>query len=204
MSLLVAGLTGSGKTSATRLAARTLGYQWISGSKLRQMRPGAAEPDDLSDDKSRKCNRQPGLNSAECRIQSPASFDVATEKAFDTALSRMAMSTSDAVFDVWFIPWIMPSGGPPAIFLEARFETRLDRVCGRMKHADKEYVAQLLEAKDAHARTVAEQCYGIDIFTDRTPFEEIVATDCLSIGEVTRRICMHAEDDQRHIPSKRS
>ena len=36
MSLLVAGLTGSGKTSASRLAARTLGYQWISGSELRR------------------------------------------------------------------------------------------------------------------------------------------------------------------------
>jgi cytidylate kinase len=110
------------------------------------------------------------------------------------------MSTSDAVFDVWFIPWIMPSGGPPAIFLEAKFETRLDRVCSRMNHGDKEYVAQLLGAKDARARTVAQQCYGIDIFTDRTPFEEIVATDCLSIDEVTRRICMLAEGDQRHIP----
>ena len=153
-------------------------------------RPDAAEPYDLSDDRSKKCSRQPNLNSAEHRIQSPAPFDVATERAFDTALSRVAMSTSDAVFDVWFIPWIMPSGGPPAIFLEAKFETRLDRVCGRINHADKEYVAQLLEAKDTQARTVAQQCYGIDIFTDRTPFEEIVATDCLSIDEVTRRICM--------------
>ena len=163
---------------ATRLAARTLGYRWISGSEVRQKRPDAAEPCDLSDDRSR-CSRQPDLNSAEYRIQSPASFDVATERAFDTALSRVAMSTPDAVFDVWFIPWIMPSGGPPAIFLEAKFETRLDRICGRMNHADKEYVAQLLEAKDTHARTVAQQCYGIDIFTDRTPFEEIIATDGL-------------------------
>jgi cytidylate kinase len=198
MSLLIAGLTGSGKTSAARLAAQTLGYQWISGSELRRIRPDTTRPDYLGRGESEDDNRQSRPRLIGPRFLAPTSFDVATERDFDIALSKMATLTPRAIFDVWFIPWIMPSGGPQAVFLEAQFETRLTRIWNQMERPDKEYVAQLLKAKDEQARSVARQCYHIDIYTDRTPFGEIIATDDLSINEVARRICILAEDGRCH------
>jgi cytidylate kinase len=78
--LLVAGLTGSGKTSATKMLAEHLGYQWLSGSDLRRKFLGL-NSSDLGASRISQATSQTSVELEQARLRS-----VVGESRFDDEL----------------------------------------------------------------------------------------------------------------------
>jgi cytidylate kinase len=181
--LLVAGLTASGKTSATTLAAQRLGYQWISGSDLRRqfytLNDADAEGSRLDQALSAS-----NLNLEEKRLRTDAG-----EQGFDAELLRLSTAVTDAVFDVWFLPWLVGDDHPAiTALLRAAPQTRAERVA-RMTGRSVAQAAGVLSDKDERSRRYALKQYNIDIDRDHSRFNVVLDTDALTIDEVVDRLC---------------
>src|ERR1700722_18706501 len=181
--LLVAGLTGSGKTSATKLAAKRLGYQWFSGSDLRRQ---FYSLDALDAEGSRLgyALSAPNLNLETKRLQTTSG-----EHDFEAELLRLATSLDDAIFDVWFLPWLVSHDHRVATaFLRASLQARAERV-SRMTDVGVAQAITIIAEKDERAKRYALKQYGIDIDQDHSRFNIVLDTDSLTTAEVADRLC---------------
>jgi cytidylate kinase len=186
--LLVAGLTASGKTSATTLVAQHLGYQWISGSDLRRQ---FYTFDDISAEGSRLDH---ALSASNLNLEAKRLRTAAGERGFDAELLRLSTSLTDAVFDVWFLPWLV-SDDHPAItaLLRAAPQTRAERV-SRITGLNLAQAARVIADKDERSKRYAMKQYNIDIDEDHSRFNVVLDTDTLTIAEVVDRLCKTVRD----------
>jgi cytidylate kinase len=187
MNIVVAGLTGSGKTTATRLAADMLGFDWISGSDLRRELL-FGEPAGGSDDRLTLATSDASIDAEHARLRA-----VAGEAEFDAELLRLARSRRDTIFDTWFLPWLMPPNLAPRVLLRAALGVRISRVARQRPGAARAEVAGLIGAKDERARQYAARQYGIDITADTSPFDAVVTTDSLPAGLVAKFLGLVAD-----------
>jgi cytidylate kinase len=179
--LLVAGLTGSGKTSATKLAAERLAYDWVSGSDLRRQFFGLSG---LAAGGSRLGHAlsEPNLHLELERLRSNSG-----EQDFDAELLRIATSTDNAVFDVWFLPWLVCDHPVLTVLLRASLQVRVRRVA-HMMGFDATQAAGIISEKDERARRYARKQYGINIDQDNARFSLVLDTDELTTVEVASRL----------------
>ena len=179
--LLVAGLTGSGKTSATKLAAERLAYDWVSGSDLRRKFFGLGG---LAADGLRLGHAlsEPNLHLESERLRSNSG-----EQDFDAELLRIATSTDNAVFDVWFLPWLARDQPVLTVLLRASLQVRARRVA-HMMGFDVIQAVGIISEKDERARQYARKQYGIDIDQDNARFSLVLDTDELTTVEVASRL----------------
>ena len=187
--LLVAGLTGSGKTSATKLVAERLRYQWISGSDLRRRFVGLGVDDG---DVSRLGQ---ALSEANLRLEEARLRSASGESEFDAELLRLATSLDNVVFDVWFLPWLVCDHPVVRALLHASPQARAQRVA-RMMGIDAVQAAAIITEKDQRAWRYALKQYGIDIKRDHTPFNAVIETDNLTILDVVSRLSDLVERSQ--------
>lgn len=178
MNVLVAGLTGSGKTTYTSAVARSLGAERVSGSGLRRsgFQPSrGASPSSLPD-------RAYWLFSAEATaVDVERTAPGARDDDVDRLLLAECHERHQAIFDVWFLPWLARDRALK-IWLDAPVEVRAQRVQRQLeeegtpgKHDD---VFGAVQLKDLRARDYGLLHYGIDIFLDRGPFDVICDTGC--------------------------
>lgn len=179
--LLVAGLTGSGKTSATKLAAEFLAYDWVSGSDLRRQFFGLGG---LATGSSRLGH---ALSEPNLRLESERLRSDLGEQDFDAELLRLATSTDNAVFDVWFLPWLARDHPVLTVLLCASLQVRARRVA-HMMDLDVTQATVIVSEKDERARQYARKQYGINIDQDSGGFSLVLNTDELSTVEVASRL----------------
>ena len=189
--LLVAGLTGSGKTSASRALAASLGCQWVSGSDLRRRFFGL-DGKDVGAPRLSKALSEGNLRLEEARMRQTSG-----ESEFDAELLRLATSLENAVFDVWFLPWFTPNRAVVSVLLRASLMTRAHRVSEMMK-ISREDAAVIVSEKDERARQYARRQYGVDIDHDHIIFDAVLDTDSLTTADVVNRLRVLAERQPRH------
>jgi cytidylate kinase len=180
-SLLVAGLTGSGKTSTTKLVADRLGYRWISGSDARRRFFG------LEDAERGVSRLSQALSAPNLHLESVRMSSVTGESDFDAELLRLVRSMPDSVFDAWFLPWLIGDYPVVRALLRASPETRAHRIAHMMSISRAE-AAAIISEKDARARLYALKQYGVDIERDCAPFCTVLETDNLATPEVVNQL----------------
>ena len=174
MNILVAGLTGSGKTTCSRHLARSLGYEYLSGSELRLKLTDAASAE----------RQSPGywLSSRDAVQMDQERLQNEGDLRLDAELLRLAKEASQTVFDVWFLPWL-PEVPGVKMLLWAPLEARAERVRTRISSRDRDLAPSaiaLVAAKDARSREYGLKQFGIDVVSDQGPFDIILRTDAIS------------------------
>lgn len=179
MNLLVAGLTGSGKTTVCRLLSKDLSLSLVSGSEVRsQFISGNIPPE----------SRKYWLFSTEAaELDRLRLSDSRVDLAMDSHLRDLVLTKSKQIFDVWFLPWLVPENSLK-VWLECPLEVRARRIhksldLGEIDNSD---VYQKTLEKDRRAQQFACKTYGIDIFTDRSPFDVIISTENEADVDLTR------------------
>jgi cytidylate kinase len=95
----------------------------------------------------------------------------------DAHLRNLVLTKSKQIFDVWFLPWLVPEHSLK-VWLECPLEVRARRIHQSLELGGgetKNVYKKALE-KDMRAQQFARKTYAIDIFTDRTPFDVIIST----------------------------
>jgi cytidylate kinase len=190
--LLVAGLTGSGKTSATKLVAVHLGYQWLSGSDLRRKFFGL-DSSDVGALRISQAISQANVDLEHARLRSDAG-----ESSFDAELLDLAASLDNAVFDAWFLPWLVVDHAVATALLRASPATRAQRIADMMDIPARD-AAAIISAKDDRARQYARKQYGVDIVHDHAVFDMVLDTDDLTTTEVASHLSALVERNPGHL-----
>ena len=119
------------------------------------------------------------------------------ESEFDAELLRLTTSLENAVFDVWFLPWLVPDRTVATALLRASLMTRTQRVADMMGITGED-AAVVVSEKDERARQYARKQYGIDIDHDHIIFDVVLDTDGLTTADVVDRLRALAERQPRH------
>jgi cytidylate kinase len=160
MNVLVAGLTGAGKTTLSKSLSKALDLMRISASEVRYREISP----DTTDAPTPTELREAWLG---------AEFD--SGRGLDDHLVELNATLSDIIFDSWLLPWI--SRTPSfAIWLEVPLEVRAKRLEADIQRSKvpADAVENAVRAKDERARQYALMNYSIDIAVDRTPFDIIL------------------------------
>jgi cytidylate kinase len=175
VNVLISGFTGAGKTDVATTLALALNWTFVSGSKVREAayQLNLREP---ASDFWRFSDHSAGLDLK--RISMPDD-----DKAVDTRLVKMIAASTNCVFDVWFVPWLLKQNTSIRIWLDAPFEVRLGRVAVSM-HRSMSQIRQAVSEKDKRAIEFARIAYAIDMATDRTPFDIVVDASIMSTAEI--------------------
>lgn len=93
----------------------------------------------------------------------------------DRLLLQLEAERQGQVFDTWFMPWLCHTR-PLRFWLEVPHEERVRRLAGAsdLNQSSLRSLDNAVRAKDERARRHGMELYGIDLFTDREPFDVIV------------------------------
>jgi cytidylate kinase len=107
----------------------------------------------------------------------------------DQKLMLLHDSLSHAIFDVWFLPWLIRERAL-SIWLEASLANRSSRIESvlREKSGSIKSIVDAVSGKDERARNYALKRYGVDIFVDREPFDIVLRTDVFDSSETFVRV----------------
>ncbi|WP_127500686.1 hypothetical protein [Actinoplanes solisilvae] len=181
--ILVAGLTGSGKTTFSTAVSVALGITRVSGSVVRQTSIMDGALDDDSADRRRFWLFDEAARRADLERMNPDTPD-----STDLALLELHERSLSTVFDVWFLPWLVEPGSL-RVWLESPADVRARRVAGsddRLRSAPD--VAAAVAGKDDRSRAYGLKHYEVDVFTDREPFEVIIINDGSTSLDVLGRL----------------
>lgn len=170
--ILIAGMTGTGKSTLARRIAQRYGLRYVSGGDaLKAMAaelgytPGGPEWWETPE----------GLRFLKQRQEDPE---------FDRKVDRWLMRVADegnVVIDSWTMPWLYDGGFK--IWLMASKETRAKRIAER-NGISYEEALKIMEEKDEETKRLYKRLYGFDLGEDLTPFHLIVDTENLNKDEV--------------------
>jgi cytidylate kinase len=180
--VIISGLTASGKTTQSTHLAQELGLQYVSGSVIRSRHLGISEDLAANPQFWRDSDRGESIDQARLLHRNPG------DKAVDEELITMAMNSEACVFDAWVMPWLFRDRSL-CIFLRSSLHTRARRLFRYSQHMPFNEVLRKMEQKDNLARQFFLTAYGVDIFSDMSPFDVIVdcdeqddkVTQCISV-----------------------
>jgi len=178
MNIIIAGLTGSGKTTHARLLSQELHLTYVSGSEIRSLLTAGKIPTNprthwLFSDNATETDHH--------RLIDPR-LDIAVNEY----LKQLVMTKTEQILDVWFLPWLRPTNSLK-IWIECPAQIRAQRILRLVGSINRniEHIQQTIAGKDARSREFAYKIYGIDIFADRTPFDVIITVESeLPVGTV--------------------
>lgn len=150
MKILIAGLTGTGKSTVAKEVAGHLGLEYISGSAI--LRTMLGKPAFQS------WESQNGIEMIKARIQKPTA-----DKKTDAELLSIATKKDNIVIDSWTIPWLYKNNDAIKVYLTADFKERVKRVQVRDK-IDEATAAKFVKQKDELTAKLYKKIYKIDIF----------------------------------------
>lgn len=180
--VIIAGLTASGKTTQSVSIAQHLGLQYVSGSAIRSRLLGV--PEDLAEDSHFWRNSASGESYDHARLSRIDPRD----KAVDDELIALAKSSDGCVFDAWVMPWLFQEESL-CVYLRSTLHTRAMRLFRCSPLASFDEVLRRVDQKDSLAHKFFLDAYGVDVFSDMSPFDVIVdcdeqddeATHCISV-----------------------
>lgn len=167
MRIIISGLTAAGKTTHAKIISDRLKLRYISASSILLEKYGVkTENQDywVSDD-SHKLNEQ-RLKSSE------------KDKEVDEKLIQLFDIYNTAVFDAWGLAWMALKHKSINIWLESDHESRIKKaiVSNRISggRLEKKEIESKVNMKDQQSRKYFIETYGIDIYTDRSPYHLII------------------------------
>jgi len=163
--IAISGLTAAGKTTHSRLLAKEMGWECLHATDvlLREMGRNPSESRGIWFSDLRELEAARDASSVDDRVDS-------------TILARLSEDSSPAVIDSWSLPWY----GPRRISSIWIGSDRLSRTwkcqVSRLPQRDFDVVrcAALIDEKDLASRVRFIERYGIDIFSDRQPFDFVL------------------------------
>jgi cytidylate kinase len=178
MNIMIAGLTGAGKTTHARLLAAEFQLRYISGSAIRLKHVHPAQ-DHTTSEFWRTSSDAKVLDHQ--RLEQPNA-----DLAADEEMRQMSATEDGLVFDVWMLPWLSKSAAL-RIWFECSLEIRARRVLSSLSQSTytRTEITKLIDEKDMQARQFMKLNYGFDLFTDRSPFNIILNTGYLTAAQAT-------------------
>jgi cytidylate kinase len=170
MNILVGGLTGSGKTTLSKLLSKDLGLSFVSGSEIRAQFASGKVPAEA---------RKYWLFSAEAAEMDRLRLnDSRVDLLMDAHLRDLVITKSKQIFDVWFLPWLVAENSLK-VWLDCPLGVRARRIQEALGlgPVESDLVYHKTSEKDERAQQFAQRTYGVDIFTDRSPFDVIISTE---------------------------
>jgi cytidylate kinase len=98
------------------------------------------------------------------------------DMAVDTELIEIAHELDRCVFDAWVMPWLIQEESL-CVFLKSRLETRAKRLFRECPNEEFKKVLRKVDEKDIRSRDFFLKAYGVDIFSDVSPFDVIIECD---------------------------
>lgn len=175
MRILIAGLTGTGKSSIAKTAAEYLGLNYISGSAI--LKSLMKNPPTTWESKE-------GVEKVKERLK-----NTSIDKKTDTKLLEEIKKNENVVVDSWVAPWIWKGEGI-RVYLKTRDDIRVQRVARRDK-MDEEEVKKYIETKDKVSKAIYKKLYKVDI-DDISIFDLVIDTSYISIETAAQIIARYA------------
>ncbi len=150
MKILIAGLTGTGKSTVAKEVASHLGLEYISGSAI--LRTMLGKPN------FQQWESQKGIEMIKERLKKPSA-----DKKTDAELLSIVSKKDNLVVDSWTIPWLYKGEDAIKIYLTADFKERAKRIQSRDKIEENEAL-KFVKEKDELTAKVYKKLYKIDIF----------------------------------------
>lgn len=176
--ICICGMTGCGKSTVAKKLAEKYGLRYLSGGNaLKALATEAGyKPTEVG-----WWETDEGMKFLQHRMEDPR-FD----KKVDEKLVELAKK-GNVVFDSWTMPWLLKKGFK--VWLEASSDARARRVASR-DGISVEKAYEILREKDEGTRVIYGELYGFDLGGDFSPFNLILDTNNLGVGEVFRAVCL--------------
>ena len=137
------------------------------------------------------------ISETNLRLEEARLLSASGESDVEAELLRLAISLDNAVFDVWFLPWLIAGQPVATALLRASPMTRAHRVANMMGISAAD-AAAIISEKDERARQYARRQYGIDIGHDHATFDAVLDTDNLTTADVVSQLSALAQEQPRH------
>jgi predicted cytidylate kinase len=174
MKVLIAGLTGTGKTTLAKNIAGKFKLKFMPSSSL--FREFANQ-----NTSEQGWWTRAGLKFIKERLNSD--FD----ERFDKYLLELVDSEDDFIIDSWTMPWLYKEEAL-RIYLTAPFDERVNRIMLRDNH-DFDSAKSSVLAKDTETKMIYLQKYQFDIVKDLNVFDLIINTQYLNEKQITDLVC---------------
>lgn len=164
--ILFSGLTASGKTTHSKLLARSLDRPWFDATTLLKKMAGLA---DISNDRL-------WVTEAVGLMIEARKGDF-LDRRLDQELLARTRATPNAVTDAWAMPWLW-EGEATRVWVHADLDTRVRR-CMRSPTSDVLSAAKaekIIVEKDNYTRDLFQRLYEFDLFEDHDDFDVILDT----------------------------
>ena len=169
MNIIIAGLTGAGKTTHSTYLCNQLGFNLVCGSKIRS---DFINKINTRSDKNYWLYSEEAINEDFKRLHQSSVVDERT----NSLLTELVKKNQNQVFDVWFLPWHDNQSKSLKIWLDCPLNVRVQRIARELK-TQKENINVLLNninEKDVRSQLYGIKEFGVDIFKDRKPFQVIL------------------------------
>ncbi|MCW1292924.1 MAG: cytidylate kinase family protein [Candidatus Parvarchaeota archaeon] len=174
MRVLIAGLTGSGKSSVSKTVAEYLGLNYVSGSSLLKT---------YIKKSFYTWESKEGLEILKERLK-----DLSIDKSTDNKLIAEIKKSADIVVDSWTMPWLWKEDAI-RVYLKAREDIRIERIVRRDKINPKD-AKYFINQKDTISQNIYKKLYKID-YSDLSIFDLVLDTSYLSIESVSQIIAKY-------------
>ncbi|MBI4020275.1 MAG: cytidylate kinase family protein [Candidatus Aenigmarchaeota archaeon] len=180
LTIIIAGMPGSGKTTLARFIAKKYGLKYCAGSDFFKQ---AASRLGYSIKGAHWWDSREGLHFLKERQK---------DSRFDREVDRLLLEKArkgGVVMTSWTLPYLKAPG--IKIWIAASQKTRAERISGRDKTSYKQALAAIRK-RDKENRKLYKRLYGFTLGKDLRPFDIILETDRLSIKQtqagISRRI----------------
>jgi len=173
MNIIVCGLVATGKSSFAKAIAKDFKMDYISSSTILKGDMG------FNYKKETAFWDKKGLSL----------FKDREKKDFDKKVDKLQLDLAKQggkVFDTWALGWLY-HGKAVKILLLASDSVRISRLMARDKITKPEAMKAMKE-RDTKNERLFRKLYGIEVTKDRSPFDLIINTDCLTEKEVHKML----------------
>lgn len=189
IAIIVSGFAGSGKSTLAENLARHFGLKCVHASDvLKQMLEKDIESIDLGKTAGGTgwWESEDGKKFMKQRIADGTLDRILDKKLLET------IQQGNVVVDSWTMPWLSKAGYK--IWLNTSIDERAKRVSERDSLPIEEVKKKIAE-RDIETAQIYEKLYGFQMGKDLTPFNLVLNTDSMEIGEVFEKAIKAIEKD---------
>ena len=173
MILVLAGLSGVGKSTLANILAKKYSLTYLDGG-------------DLMKDMAREVGLTPGgddwWESADAmKFLEIRKKDVQFDKRLDQKLIKKAEELKNVIMTSWAVPWLYDKC--IKIYIKGSFTTRVKRIAKRDNIEVKD-AEGLVKKRDKTNIQHYKNIYGFDISKDLEPFDFVINSDFFNIEEI--------------------